>query len=128
MSGTGKCSPRSGQGLFDFGYMDGPAGQALLQHPLGVCALRDGSVLMADTYNGAVRRLTRTTVVSTVADGLAEPSDLVVLPEGGCMVVESAAHRLTRLAPGALAAAGASTVAGRGIAPSASRPSCGRAR
>ncbi len=45
-----------GQGLFDFGHVDGPAGQALLQHPLGVCALADGSVLVADTYNGAVRR------------------------------------------------------------------------
>ena len=45
-----------GQGLFDFGHVDGPAEQALLQHPLGVCALPDGSVLVADTYNGAVRR------------------------------------------------------------------------
>lgn len=45
-----------GQGLFDFGHVDGPAAQALLQHPLGVCALPDGSVLIADTYNGAVRR------------------------------------------------------------------------
>ena len=45
-----------GQGLFDFGHVDGPADQALLQHPLGVCALPDGSVLVADTYNGAVRR------------------------------------------------------------------------
>jgi hypothetical protein len=44
--------------------------------------------------------------VSTVATGLAEPSDIVVTPDGAILVVESAAHRLTRLAPGALAAAG----------------------
>jgi hypothetical protein len=102
-----------GQGLFDFGHMDGPAEQALFQHPLGVCALADGSVLVADTYNGAVRRYDPDRAeVSTVATGLAEPSDLVVLPDGGVVVVESAAHQLTLLAPGALAASGASTVAG----------------
>ncbi|RKN46435.1 NHL domain-containing thioredoxin family protein [Micromonospora endolithica] len=102
-----------GQGLFDFGHVDGPAGQALLQHPLGVCALPDSSVLIADTYNGAVRRFDpETNQVSTVADGLAEPSDLVLTPAGEVLVVESAAHRLTRLAPGALSAAGASTVDG----------------
>ncbi|MFI6823075.1 NHL domain-containing thioredoxin family protein [Micromonospora sp. NPDC050187] len=102
-----------GQGLFDFGHVDGPADEALLQHPLGVCALPDGSVLVADTYNGAVRRFDPATrMVSTVADGLAEPSDVVLTPAGDVLVVESAAHRLTRLAPGALSAVGASTVAG----------------
>ena len=102
-----------GQGLFDFGHVDGPAADALLQHPLGVGALPDGSVLVADTYNGAVRRFDPATGrVSTVDSGLAEPSDVVVTPDGGVLVVESGAHRLTRLAPGALAAAGV-TVAGR---------------
>ncbi|MEU7802845.1 NHL domain-containing thioredoxin family protein [Micromonospora arborensis] len=102
-----------GQGLFDFGHVDGPAESALLQHPLGVCALPDGSVLIADTYNGAVRRFDpASNQVSTVADGLAEPSDLVLTPAGDVLVVESAGHRLTRLAPGALSAAGASTVDG----------------
>ena len=102
-----------GQGLFDFGHVDGPADQALLQHPLGVCALPDGSVLIADTYNGAVRRFDPATgLVSTVAGELAEPSDLVLTADGDVLVVESAAHRLTRLAPGALSAAGATTVTG----------------
>jgi hypothetical protein len=91
-----------GQGLFDFGLADGPGMHALLQHPLGVCALPDGSVLVADTYNGAVRRYADGEV-STVATGLAEPSDIVLTPDGGVLVVESGAHRLTRLAPGAVA-------------------------
>ncbi|MFD6753510.1 NHL domain-containing thioredoxin family protein [Micromonospora gifhornensis] len=103
-----------GQGLFDFGHVDGPAAQALLQHPLGVCALPDGSVLIADTYNGAVRRYDPATdEVSTVATGLAEPSDLALTPDGAVLVVESAGHRITRLAPGALSAVGASTVDGQ---------------
>ena len=98
-----------GQGLFDFGHVDGPAGTALLQHPLGVCALPDGSVLIADTYNGALRRFDPATdEVTTVSDGLAEPSDVVLAADGGVLVVESAGHRLTRLAPGTLTAAGIS--------------------
>ena len=47
---------RVGEGLFDFGHRDGPADEARLQHPLGVAVLPDGSVVVADTYNGAVRR------------------------------------------------------------------------
>ena len=92
-----------GQGLFDFGHVDGPAKEALLQHPLGVAALPDGSVLIADTYNGAIRRYDPATdQVSTVDSGLSEPSDVVVTEAGDVLVVESSAHRLTRLAPGVL--------------------------
>ena len=90
-----------GQGLFDFGHVDGPAETALMQHPLGLTALPDGSVLVADTYNGAVRRFANGEL-STVAGGLAEPSDVVVMADGGVVVVESAAHQLVRLAPGAV--------------------------
>jgi thiol-disulfide isomerase/thioredoxin len=91
-----------GQGLFDFGHVDGPGDNALLQHPLGVLALPDGTVLVADTYNGAVRRYDPSTAtLSTVATGLAEPSDLVLAETGEVLVVESAAHRLSRLPPDA---------------------------
>ena len=144
-----------GAGLFDFGHRDGPAVAARLQHPLGVAAAPDGSILVADTYNGAVRRYipahdalwgNRTAPgavplphkadpaarpplrvdfqtpgerkstaghgtpggapvgaaggadeVTTLAEGLAEPSGLLVTDDG-VLVVESAAHRITRLA------------------------------
>ena len=68
-----------GQGLFDFGFRDGDASQARLQHPLGVTVLPDGSVAIADTYNGAVRRYDPASgTVSTLARGLSEPSDVIV--------------------------------------------------
>jgi thiol-disulfide isomerase/thioredoxin len=92
-----------GAGLFDFGHRDGPAGEARLQHPLGVVELPDGSVAVCDTYNGAIRRFDpQSHRVSTLATDLSEPSDAVV--ERGAdgsarlVVVESAAHRLVRIA------------------------------
>ncbi|MBA2323600.1 MAG: hypothetical protein H0V92_06160 [Pseudonocardiales bacterium] len=86
-----------GTGLFEFGHRDGPATDAALQHPLGVTALPDGSVAISDTYNGAVRRYDPATqLVSTLLTGLSEPSDAVV--DGDyLLVVESAAHRVTRV-------------------------------
>ncbi|MFJ4775358.1 NHL domain-containing thioredoxin family protein [Streptomyces sp. NPDC088762] len=86
-----------GTGLFDFGHRDGEAGQALLQHPLGVTALPDGSVAVCDTYNHALRRFDPATgQVTTLATDLREPSD-AVLAGDDIVVVESARHRLTRL-------------------------------
>ncbi|MGW0204664.1 NHL domain-containing thioredoxin family protein [Streptomyces sp. NPDC003233] len=86
-----------GTGLFDFGHRDGAAGQALFQHPLGVTALPDGSVAVADTYNHALRRYDPATgEVTTLATDLREPSDAVLVGED-IVVVESARHRLTRL-------------------------------
>ena len=91
-----------GQGLFDFGHRDGPADQALLQHPLGVTVLPDGSVAISDTYNGAIRRFDPAArEVSTLATGLREPSDAVVelhdQSRARLVVVESAAHQLVRI-------------------------------
>jgi len=90
-----------GQGLFDFGHRDGPAGEALLQHPLGVAVLPDGTVAVLDTYNDAVRRYDpATNRVSTLATGVREPSG-AALVGGAVWVVESAGHALTRpLGPG----------------------------
>lgn len=92
-----------GEGLFDFGFRDGDATEARMQHPLGVSVLPDDSIVIADTYNGAVRRYDPGAHrVTTLAEGLAEPSDLVVVPGAGdapdqLLVVESAAHRVVRI-------------------------------
>lgn len=99
---NGVVTTEVGTGLFDFGLRDGDAAGALLQHPLGVAELPDGSVAVADTYNGAVRRFDPVSrVVTTLATGLAEPSDVVLVPDDErghvLLVVESAAHRLTRV-------------------------------
>ena len=43
-----------GHGLFEFGHEDGSIDNALLQHPLGLCATTD-TIFVADTYNSAIR-------------------------------------------------------------------------
>lgn len=98
-NGSVRVETAVGKGLFDFGFRDGAAAGARLQHPLGVTVLPDGSVAVADTYNGAVRRYDPAAgTVSTLTRGLAEPSDvLLVQPDGSeplLLVVESNKHQL----------------------------------
>jgi len=91
-----------GEGLYDFGYRDGEAAQARMQHPLGVAVLPDGSLAVADTYNGAVRRYDPASgTVGTLARDLAEPSEVLVdtSVDGDpvLVVVETNRHQLLRL-------------------------------
>jgi hypothetical protein len=92
-----------GQGLFDFGHRDGPADEALFQHPLGVAVLPDGSVAVADTYNGARPPLRPGDADGgTLASDLAEPSDVLV--DGDTLVVVESAR--APAGPGAAAGVG----------------------
>lgn len=101
-----------GEGLFDFGFVDGARAQARMQHPLGVAESADGTVLVADTYNGAIRRFDPATGrLTTTLTELAEPSDVLPLDDGTVIVVESAAHRVDRRTlPGAHASGNAGRV------------------
>lgn len=55
--GDGKVETLIGTGLFDFGDRDGPFDKALLQHVLGVAAVDDNRVVIADTYNNKIKLL-----------------------------------------------------------------------
>ena len=60
------------------GHRDGPGGKALLQHPGGLAIDSMGRVLIADIFNGAVRRYDPSDeTIETVASGLAEPTDVI---------------------------------------------------
>lgn len=94
----GRVTTAVGRGLYDFGHVDGAGDQALLQHPLGIAVLPDGSVAIADSYNGAIRRYTpHTNQVTTLHRGLREPSDIAVILDGDRVklaVAESSANRI----------------------------------
>ena len=88
-----------GQSVEDSGHDDGPAAEALLQHPAGLGIDDEDRVLVADVFNGAIRRFDPMTgLVETVADGLQEPTAVVAVG-GELVVVEQAANRVVRIKP-----------------------------
>jgi thiol-disulfide isomerase/thioredoxin len=96
---SGRLSTTVGTGLFDFGYKDGPADDALLQHPLGVVATPEGPVV-CDTYNSALRRYDSQSdrLVTLARADLSEPSGAAVFG-GELLVADTNNHRLVRVGP-----------------------------
>jgi len=86
-----------GTGLFEFGHVDGPGAEALLQHPLGITELPNGHLVIADSYNQALRVYDpESRNLSTLVRDLSEPSDVVFL-DGSLFVAESSGNRITKL-------------------------------
>ena len=89
------------------GYRDGPAADAQCNHPTGVAALADGTVLFVDCGNACVRQLSADlTSVSTFADGGSAdfkfdvPLGICPLPDGRVVVCDSNNHCLRVLERG----------------------------
>jgi thiol-disulfide isomerase/thioredoxin len=84
-----------GSGLFEWGTADGNRVTARLQHPLGVTALADGSIAVADTFNSMLRVWAdgslRTVALREAVD---EPGGLDVLPDGRLVVADTNHHRV----------------------------------
>ena len=91
LAADGAVGTLIGQGLFEFGDVDGAHPKARLQHPLGV-GFREGSIFVADTYNHKIKQLNPatkelTTVIGTGKRGLADgPASAAQLnePSGLC--------------------------------------------
>lgn len=56
LNGKGTVKTVVGEGLFEFGDVDGEGSRVRLQHALGV-AYRDGKLYVADTYNSKIKRI-----------------------------------------------------------------------
>lgn len=84
-----------GAGLFEFGHVDGPLAGARLQHALAVTATVDGELVVADTFNDALRRIDlQRGQVSTLTRGLREPAGVVALRDGRLLVADTGHHRV----------------------------------
>jgi DNA-binding beta-propeller fold protein YncE len=89
--GTGLVRTVAGGDLHDFGLADGGGDAARFQHPTGLAVLPGGEAAMvADSFNGALRRVTRSGAVTT----LAPPGLALVEPDGLALVGHGAAGRL----------------------------------
>ncbi len=98
-----------GQGLFVWGHTDGPCDEAAFQHPLGVAVLDDTTLVVADTFDDALRRVDLGACrVSTwfgprdadapEAPALWEPGGVSVA-EGLVYVADTNHHRILEVAP-----------------------------
>lgn len=108
----GEVRTLAGSGLFDFGHVNGPLAVARFQHCLGI-AEWGGRILVADSYNGALRVLDRTDGVSDFDDGrfvctdslclpLAEPAGVVADGSDRILVSDTNNHRIMEYLVGAL--------------------------
>ncbi len=101
----GMVSTLVGQGLFDFGDEEGIAKDAMLQHCLGVCAI-DGGLLIADTYNGKLKRLRWASseghTIHTELSDLNEPGSVAAAHDGSVLIADTNAHRVLRWRAGKL--------------------------
>lgn len=95
----GRVETLVGKGLFEWGTADGDRETARLQHPLGVAALADGRVFVADTFNSLLR-LWQDGHLSTLSiAGLDEPGGLCALPDGRLAVADTNNHRILLVNP-----------------------------
>jgi DNA-binding beta-propeller fold protein YncE len=83
-----------GTGLFDFGNVDGAGDDVRLQHPQSIARANDGRLLVADSYNSALKwidpRIRRT---ETWVGGFHEPSG-IALTSTHAYVADTNAHRI----------------------------------
>ncbi len=83
-----------GTGLFDFGDVDGEGDAVRLQHAQAVARGPDGRLLIADSYNDALKWLDPATRrVTTWRTGYQEPGGLAIA-DGRAWVAETGAHRV----------------------------------
>ena len=91
----GRVETLVGTGLFDWGTADGDRGTASLQHPLGVAALHDGSIAVADAFNSLIRVWSGGDLgTMPLSEPVDEPGGLDVLPDGRLVVADTNHHRV----------------------------------
>ncbi len=88
-------------GVYGCGFADGPAASALFEHPQGIAVDEDGVIYIADTGNGAIRRLMDgrvSTMAASAADdlSLASPQGILV-SETNILVSDSLTGAILKL-------------------------------
>jgi thiol-disulfide isomerase/thioredoxin/sugar lactone lactonase YvrE len=103
LDGKGEVKTLVGEGLFDFGDIDGVGDKVRLQHALGV-AFHDGKLYVADTYNSKIKVLdpkdrSCETFLGGEGDGwlagpaFSEPGGISVA-DGKLFIADTNAHRI----------------------------------
>ena len=86
------------------GYADGDRSAALFDTPCGVAVMSDGSIIVADTGNDRLRKITPGGSVTTLSDQeLSGPIGLVVSHDNFLYVTELERNRVVQIAPDGVA-------------------------
>ena len=83
------------------GLKNGICYEAAFSHPTGLAADDNGNLYIADTGNGAIRRLSASGMVSTVCDGLKSPTGLC-WQNGTLYIAETGKNRIVMLQDGSI--------------------------
>ena len=126
VSPDGVITTIAGTGQAGFGGDGGPATNALLNGPTGITVGPDGSLYIAEFYNGRIRKVATNGTISTIAGGgvhyndgfpatqaqLVNPSDVKLGSDGSVFIVTfgEIGHTVRRVAPDGII----TTVAGGG--------------
>lgn len=128
VSPDGTITTVAGDGAHGFAGDGGPAVAATLGLPFAVVPTADGGLLIADTANDRIRKVSQDGTIGTVAgdgvrgfggDGgpatqaaIANPHNLAALPDGGFLIADEGNNRVRRVWPDGTI----TTVAGTGEA------------
>jgi sugar lactone lactonase YvrE len=94
----GRIDTLAGIGSEGYSGDGGPAKAAAFGAPHGLDVLPDGTVLVADSHNGVIRRIDGATrTVTTVARGFGAPVAIHALPDGAYYVVDAGASSVFRV-------------------------------
>ncbi len=111
ISSNGQVSTVAGNG--QAGFRDGPAAEALFNGPIGLFVTPTGDIIVADTYNDAIRRISKDGSVTTIAggehtgyrDGVGKdawfdtPTSVVMTRQGEIIVADLRNHALRKISP-----------------------------
>ena len=87
---AGDGGEKDENGVYGCGFADGPAASALFEHPQGLVVADDGTIYIADTGNGAIRRLMNgrvSTMAVTAEDDLDLANPQGILLKGNKLLV-----------------------------------------
>jgi NHL repeat-containing protein len=106
----GEVSTIAGDGTA--GYVDGPAGQARFNGPIGVAVDAQGNIFVADTYNDRIRKIAGgevTTIAGAGTPGYADgdrastlfdtPCGIIVAADGALIVADTGNDQLRKISP-----------------------------
>ncbi|MGI9614944.1 MAG: hypothetical protein ACR2QO_18685 [Acidimicrobiales bacterium] len=94
LTDSGKVATITGNGFFDWGLVDGPAHKAKLQRPSDLAVLDDGSIVIVDTGNNRLRRLTGRRIRTLGLAGLKRPTGICRTDSGQLIVADTGNSRL----------------------------------